>query len=142
LNQIKDTKLSCLNLFGEFARKTFLSYLSSTLKDKSCIKPCLDLIYALLKVVSKSKPCFNVVERLLRKEDFYLLKNFPEEEEKFKSYLENIGLVFEYMDKAMPMAMNGKPIFSSANFLSKEDSGKMFQFYNQYKEIREKCDNF
>lgn len=70
------------------------------------------------------------------------LKNFPEEEEKFKSYLENIGLVFEYMDKAMPMAMNGKPIFFSANFLSKEDSEKMFQFYNQYKEIREKCDNF
>jgi hypothetical protein len=99
VNQIKDTKLSCLNLFGEFARKTFLSYLSSTLKDKSCIKPCLDLIYALLKIVPKSKPCFYVVERLLRKEDFYLLKNFPEETKLILSKLLDLCLEINLDDR-------------------------------------------
>ena len=41
-----------------------------------------------------------------------------------------------------PMAVNGKPTFFSGRFLNIEDTKKMFDYYNQYKEIREKADNF
>jgi hypothetical protein len=70
------------------------------------------------------------------------LANFPQEEENYKNYLENIGLVYEYLDKAGPIGVNGNPIFFSANILNKEDSDKMFTFYEQYKILREGVDNF
>lgn len=70
------------------------------------------------------------------------IKEYPKEVEEFKKYLNNIGFIFEYMDKAGPMSLNGKPLFLSANILNKEDTEKMLSFYNTYKELRKEIDNF
>lgn len=64
------------------------------------------------------------------------------EQKYYEEYINQIGLIYEYLDKAGPMALNGQPIFYSCRFLSKEDTTKMFDYYEQYKEIREKADNF
>lgn len=56
--------------------------------------------------------------------------------------LKSIGLVYEYLSAAGPMSVNGKPIFFSLRLLNHDDTKKMFEYYNQYKEIREKADNF
>jgi len=40
------------------------------------------------------------------------------------------------------MAINGRPIFMSLRMLNQDDTKKMFDYYDQYKEIREKADNF
>ena len=56
--------------------------------------------------------------------------------------LESIGLIYEYMDKAGPMAMNGGPMFISMHLLNKEDTDKMFSFYENFKKLREEVDNF
>ena len=64
------------------------------------------------------------------------VKYFNEEQ------LKSIGLVYEYLSEAGPMSVNGKPTFFSCRLLNIEDTKKMFEYYNQYKEIREKADNF
>lgn len=71
------------------------------------------------------------------------LENFPFEKECYDKYIADIGLVYEYMSGSMsPMAINGKPVFMSCRFLDKDDTKKMFDYYNQYSEIREKADKF
>ena len=56
--------------------------------------------------------------------------------------LESIGMVYEYLDKAGPTGINGKPCFFSLRLLNKDDTKKVFDYYEKYKEIREKVDNF
>ena len=56
--------------------------------------------------------------------------------------VKSIGLVYEYLDKRGPTAINGKPTFFSLRLLNHDDTKKMFEYYEQYKEIREKADNF
>lgn len=56
--------------------------------------------------------------------------------------VKSIGLVYEYLSEAGPMSVNGKPTFFSLRLLNKADTEKMFDYYNQYKEIREKVDKF
>jgi hypothetical protein len=57
-------------------------------------------------------------------------------------YINNIGLIYEYISNAGPMGINGKPIFMSCRFLTKEDTTKMFEYFDKYKEIRELADKF
>jgi hypothetical protein len=64
------------------------------------------------------------------------------EQKYYNEYLNQIGLVYEYWDKRSPMGINGKPIFMSCHFLSKEDTEKMFGFYETYIELRKNVDNF
>lgn len=59
-----------------------------------------------------------------------------------KEQLNSIGLVYEYLSEAGPMAVNGKPTFFSLRLLNKVDTEKMFEYYEQYKSIRETADNF
>ena len=59
-----------------------------------------------------------------------------------KNFLSSIGLIYEYLSEAGPMSVNGKPTFFSLKYLNKEDTEKMIDYYYQYKEIREKADNF
>ena len=40
------------------------------------------------------------------------------------------------------MALNGGPMFTSLRLLNIEDTNKMFSYYETYKELREKVDNF
>jgi hypothetical protein len=53
-------------------------------------------------------------------------------------------MVYEYFDSGQtsPMSVNGKPVFFSARFLNQDDTKKMFEYYEQYKSIREQADNF
>jgi len=71
------------------------------------------------------------------------LEEYPQECKDYEEYSKNIGFVYEYLgENTSPMSVNGKPVFFSARFLSKSDTKKMFEFYEQYKSIRETADNF
>lgn len=41
------------------------------------------------------------------------------------------GMIYEYIDKAGPMSINGMPIFSSFSIISQEDTRKVIQKYNE-----------
>ena len=49
------------------------------------------------------------------------------------------GMIYEYLDKAGPMAMNGMPIFFSFRLISQEDAKKVNKKYVQIKEAVEKA---
>jgi len=49
------------------------------------------------------------------------------------------GMIYEYMDKACPMSINGMPMFLSFRLLSKEDAKKVDKKYIQIKEAVEKA---
>lgn len=55
-----------------------------------------------------------------------------------KEYLEDIGLIYEYYSEAGPRGINGKPTFTSLKLLSKGDTNIMFDYYNEYKELKDK----
>jgi hypothetical protein len=44
-----------------------------------------------------------------------------------------VDFIYEYYDKAMPMGVNGKPIFFSCHTLTKPETKKMFKFYGKLK---------
>lgn len=44
------------------------------------------------------------------------------------------GMIYEYMDKAGPMAVNGMPIFLSLKMTSIDDTKKIFEHYHKIKE--------
>jgi hypothetical protein len=46
--------------------------------------------------------------------------------------LKSIGLIYEYLSAALPISVNGKPIFFSLRLLNHDDTKKMFEYYNQY----------
>jgi hypothetical protein len=54
----------------------------------------------------------------------------------------SIGMIYEYLSEASPMGLNGGPIFMFLRILNKEDSTKVWEYYEKYKEIRETVDNF
>jgi hypothetical protein len=45
------------------------------------------------------------------------------------------GMIYEYIDKAGPMAINGMPIFLSLRLLSVDDTKKVFDRYNKIREV-------
>jgi hypothetical protein len=50
-----------------------------------------------------------------------------------KSYVKDIGMIYEYLDKASPTGINGYPIFVSVRLASKADAEKVWELYNQMK---------
>lgn len=44
------------------------------------------------------------------------------------------GMIYEYMNKAGPMAINGMPMFLSFKLASIEDTKKVFEQYNKIRE--------
>lgn len=72
------------------------------------------------------------------------LAQYPIEMGQYNEYLKSIGLVYEYLDSGQtsPTSVNGKPVFLSCRFLNLDDTNKMFEYFEQYKSIREKADNF
>jgi hypothetical protein len=44
------------------------------------------------------------------------------------------GMIYEYIDKAGPMGVNGMPMFTSFRVVSMEDTKKIFEYYNKIKE--------
>jgi len=57
-------------------------------------------------------------------------------ENKTKNERDDIGLIYEYVDKAMPMAINGKPTFASMRYLDKRKTEVMFKYYDKYKALQ------
>jgi hypothetical protein len=59
-------------------------------------------------------------------------------EEQIEEFKANIpGMIYEYMDKAGPMSIDGMPMFCSFRFLSKEDAKKVDEKYLQIKKAIE-----
>lgn len=48
------------------------------------------------------------------------------------------GMIYEYIDQAGPMSINGMPIFCSFRFLSQEDAKKVIEKYLKIKDAIEK----
>lgn len=46
-------------------------------------------------------------------------------------------MIFEYVDKAGPMAINGYPIFESLQYLTEEEHQKMISYYSKVKQAME-----
>lgn len=55
-------------------------------------------------------------------------------EEWTKEDIMTIGLVYEYLDKAGPMSVNGYPTFYSMKIISSEQMEKVWEFHDLYKE--------
>ena len=49
----------------------------------------------------------------------------------------DIGMIYEYLSEAGPRSCNGMPMFTSLRYLSKNDTDKMFAFYEENKNIKE-----
>jgi len=64
------------------------------------------------------------------------------EDEVYDEYVKSIGMIYEYMDKASPMGINGQPCFMSCQFLSKEDANRMWVFYGKYQEYKDLLKEF
>jgi len=64
------------------------------------------------------------------------------ESKHYLEFIKNIGLVYEYLSEAGPRCINGCPTFTSVRLLSREDTIKMFEFHDKYKELRETTDKF
>lgn len=56
---------------------------------------------------------------------------------KSKEQIADLGLVYEYFDKAGSRAMNGYPMFTSCCFLGKAETEKMLGFYEEYKKLKD-----
>lgn len=61
-----------------------------------------------------------------------------EKEQMEELKVEDPGMIYEYMDKAGPMSINGMPMFCSFRFLSQEDAKKVMGKYLQIKDAIEK----
>jgi len=94
---------------------------------------------------SRDNKLYDLIQREQDQKEYEKkLAEYPFELEYYNEYLKTIGMVYEYWDSGQtsPMAVNGKPVFFSARFLNQEDTNKMFEFFEQYKSIREQADNF
>ena len=59
---------------------------------------------------------------------------------KIIEFLDDVGMIYESNDKALPRGINGYPMFSSCGFLSKSDASRFLEVYGKYEKIREKLD--
>jgi hypothetical protein len=48
---------------------------------------------------------------------------------------DDVGLIYEYLDKSSPVGINGKPMFFSFNYINKNDTLKVFDYYEKLKEM-------
>jgi hypothetical protein len=91
--------------------------------DRHCQNPdditrvFMPLIFALADVEKTE----DKVEQLKRKV----------EKSKNRKLLEEAGMIFEYIDKAGPMAINGMPMFLSFHILNKEETVKVCKYYEK-----------
>jgi len=60
---------------------------------------------------------------------------------RYDEYINDIGFLYESMDKAAPRGINGFPMFFSCGILNKKDTERMFVFYEKYKELQENLEN-
>lgn len=70
--------------------------------------------------------------------DIYLLLDKDIEDHYRTIWLNNIAMVYEYYDKAMPRGINGYPTFGSMRILTIESYEKFAKFYQDYVEFAKK----
>jgi hypothetical protein len=93
---------------------------------------------------SRDNKLYDLVQREIDQKEYERkMEEYPKELEQYQEYTKNIGFIYEYYESSQsPMAINGKPVFFSVRFLNTEDTKKMFEYFEQYKSIREQADNF
>jgi hypothetical protein len=64
----------------------------------------------------------------------FMILAFLDAEHIKKMQDDNIDFIYEYLDQAGPMAVNGKPTFLSARMLNKDETTKMFDYYKKIKD--------
>lgn len=102
------------------------------------------LVFIILMLIGNDKNIGNTRQDKIynillefEKEEYFKNRGISEEGAK-KEYYESIGLIYEYFSESSPRSINGYPSFFSCMFLSHGDTSKMFEYYNQYKELQEK----
>ena len=50
---------------------------------------------------------------------------------------QNICLIYEYMNKAGPVGVNGMPVFMSMRCLNREDTEQMLRYYGEAQKMRD-----
>lgn len=63
-------------------------------------------------------------------------KEWEDETPLRNAYMEDIGMIYEYNEKALPRSINGYPIFMSCNIVSKADTKKFLEVYKKYEDAR------
>lgn len=123
--------------------------------DRHCRQNEVSMVFMILMLMGPQSPSNpskdtdtqgrrdNLIYDLIQKEQDQKLYEY-ELEVYNKDYLTQIGLVYEYLNSPniSPRSINGMPSFMSCRFLSRDEAKKTFEYYEQYKEIREKADNF
>jgi hypothetical protein len=87
-------------------------------------------------IMKRKKKMYNL--EMMRARRKYFKKKGLTAEEGRKKWYDEIGLIYEYLDKAGPRCINGCPIFMSCRIMSKSDADRMWKFHDQWKELAEK----
>jgi hypothetical protein len=61
---------------------------------------------------------------------------YEEETVKREAYIKNIGMLYEDYSKALPMGVNGYPMFFSVNIASIEEAKRFRDMYGKYETMR------
>ena len=67
----------------------------------------------------------------------FMLIGFMDEAAMKKLEEDKVNFIFEYLDKAGPMAVNGMPVFMSMECLTEPETAKMFEYYEKIKKAVE-----
>lgn len=51
-------------------------------------------------------------------------------------HTKNLGMIYEYISEAAPMAINGFPSFFSHKMLNRSDTTKLWELYNKYVKMK------
>jgi hypothetical protein len=73
----------------------------------------------------------------LRLKSVFMLLNFFTKEQMKKLEEEKVGLIFEYLGEAGPIAMDGLPSFFTVRFLNESDTEKLSKYAKEYKNHKE-----
>jgi len=99
---------------------------------------------------SKNKDSDDIKEERKNKLDYLKEKEHYDEvvlpdwkkntQPKIVDFLNNVGMIYESFDKALPRGVNGYPMFTSCGYLSKTDASRFLEYYTKYEKVREKLD--
>ena len=67
----------------------------------------------------------------------FMLLNLMEDKVIEEIKAKNVNFIYEYLDQAGPLSVNGMPTFMSLRFLTKDESDKMFEYYKKFKEAQD-----
>jgi len=108
--------------------------------DRHCVDNLLE-VFTVLLLMGTTAPFIDPKDDSeIRENELYDILDRDIEQKYYDLYINHIGMIYEHMDKASPMGINGYPMFLSAKFLNKKDAEKVMNYYSKYKEIRDKAE--